>query len=206
MEKKKQTHTSLPEMLQLQKFVRRGVCNKRHQQPCILPVQIVLLCISFTAFGTESEGSHNTELQTKTWDLFPCFCWKYLSVSSEEDFRHGTNAEVTNFASASEKGRTIRETHALKQNWPNARPRLQDLLWVCGYRSFRFTLRFKITQHPAAAFFSVLRQGPDKVGTPKGRTYTQTKPVALLQQKILFGKRVYMYLVRSGRRKVLWES
>lgn len=154
-------------MLQLQKFVRGRVCvcNKLNQQPWILPVQIVVLCISSTDFATKLEGYHNTcitsftELWTKTWNLFPCYRWKYLSISYEEDLRNCTNTDTTNFTSASEKGRTIRETYALKQNWPNARPWLQYLPWVCGYKSFRFSFRFKISQHPAAAFFQSFVKG-----------------------------------------------
>lgn len=66
-------------------------------------MQIVLLCISFTDFATNLEGHHNTcitsitELWTKTWNLFPCYCWKYLSISYEEDLRSGTNTDTTNF-------------------------------------------------------------------------------------------------------------
>lgn len=89
-------------------------------------MQIVLPCISFTDFATKLEGYHNTcitsitELWTKTWNSFPCYCWKYLSISYEEDLRNSANTDTTNLTSALEKGRTIEETYPLKQNWLNA--------------------------------------------------------------------------------------
>lgn len=91
---------------------------------------------------------------------FPLLLLKIPPHSYQEDLRNDANSDVAGLTGAFERGRTLRETHNLKQIWLRAGPPSHHgTCSQCLGTKVELVIRFKTTQHPEASFFQSCVKG-----------------------------------------------